>query len=93
MHVDAVKLEQAYFNTRVIPRKQHEAVVKLLSIFAQHLSMLSNQVVLQQDNAEPPVIARAKEYIRSTRPKTCGLGTWPKPLTPAPSTSARCSRR
>jgi len=72
--VDAVKLEQAYFNTGVVPSKRHEAVVKLLSIFAEHLSMLSNQVVLQQDNAEPPVIARAKEYIQEHQTDNLRLG-------------------
>ena len=72
--MDAAKLEQAYFSTRVVPHKQHEAVVKLLSIFAQHLSMLSNQVVLQQDNAEPPVIARAKEYIQEHQTEHLRLG-------------------
>jgi ligand-binding sensor protein len=62
--VDREKLHKAYFSTQVVPLKHHEAVVKLLSIFAQHLSMLSNQVVVQQENAEPPVILRAKEYIQ-----------------------------
>src|SRR5664279_5506232 len=42
VNVDPAKLKQAYFNTRVVQNKQHEAVVQLLSIFAQHLSMLSN---------------------------------------------------
>jgi AraC-like DNA-binding protein/ligand-binding sensor protein len=74
VHVDPVKLEQAYFNTRVVPNRQHEAVVKLLSIFAQHLSMLSNQVVLQQDNAEPPVITRAKEFIQEHQTENLRLG-------------------
>jgi AraC-like DNA-binding protein/ligand-binding sensor protein len=58
------KLRQAYFASRVVPAKQHEAVVRLLTIFAQHLSMLSNQVVVQHENAEPPVITRAKEFIQ-----------------------------
>jgi AraC-like DNA-binding protein/ligand-binding sensor protein len=74
VNVDPVKLEQAYFNTQVVPNKQHEAVVKLLSIFAQHLSMLSNQVVLQQDNAEPPVITRAKEFIQEHQTENLRLG-------------------
>jgi AraC-like DNA-binding protein/ligand-binding sensor protein len=74
VQVSAAKLEQAYFNTRVVPSKQHEAVIKLLSVFAQHLSMLSNQVVLQQDNAEPPVIARAKEYIHEHQTDNLRLG-------------------
>jgi AraC-like DNA-binding protein len=63
VEVDQEALRQAYFATRVVPGKQHEAVIKLLSIFAQHLSILSNQVLVQHENAEPPVITRAKEYI------------------------------
>lgn len=67
-------LREAYFATRVVPPKQHEAMVKLLTIFAQHLSMLSNQVVVQQENAEPPVIARAKEYIQEHQTENLRLG-------------------
>jgi AraC-like DNA-binding protein/ligand-binding sensor protein len=67
-------LREAYFATRVVPAKQHEAVVKLLTIFAQHLSMLSNQVVVQQENAEPPVIIKAKEYIQEHQTENLRLG-------------------
>jgi AraC-like DNA-binding protein/ligand-binding sensor protein len=74
VNADPRKLEQAYFATRVVPNKKHEAVVKLLSIFAQHLSMLSNQVVLQQENAEPPVITRAKDYIQEHQTENLRLG-------------------
>ena len=72
--VAPAKLKEAYFNTRVLPNKKHEAVVKLLAIFAQHLSMLSNQVLLQQDNAEPPVITRAKEFIHEHQTEHLRLG-------------------
>jgi AraC-like DNA-binding protein/ligand-binding sensor protein len=74
VNVDPAKLEQAYFNTRVVPNRKHEAVVKLLSIFAQHLSLLSNQVLLQQDNPEPLAITRAKEYIREHQTENLRLG-------------------
>lgn len=74
VNVDQAKLKEAYFATTVVPNKRHEAVVKLLAIFAQHLSMLSNQVLLQQDNAEPPVITRAKEYIQEHQTENLRLG-------------------
>jgi AraC-like DNA-binding protein len=67
-------LHDAYFGTRVVSTKQHDAVVKLLAIFAQHLSMLSNQVVVQHENAEPPVITRAKEYIHEHQTENLRLG-------------------
>jgi len=74
VQVDPETLHRAYFATRVIPPRQHEAMVKLLTIFAQHLSMLSNQVVVRQENAEPPVITRAKEYIQEHQTENLRLG-------------------
>lgn len=56
-------LREAYFDTRVLSSRQHDSIVKLLTIFAEHLSMVSNQIVLQEQNAEPPVIVRAKQFI------------------------------
>jgi AraC-like DNA-binding protein/ligand-binding sensor protein len=63
MQADAGKLRAAYFGTRVVPARQHESVVRLLTIFAEHLSLVSNQIVVHEQNAEPPVITRAKQFI------------------------------
>ena len=64
LDVEPAELKKAYFETKVVSNQQHESVVKLLSIFAEHLSTLSNRLIVQQENAEPPVITRAKEYIQ-----------------------------
>ena len=75
VNVDPAKLKDAPIPPPACAdAKKHEAVVKLLSIFAQHLSMLSNQVAAQQDNAEPPVITRAKEYIQEHQTEHRRLG-------------------
>jgi AraC-like DNA-binding protein len=71
--VDRKELREAYFGTKVVPAKQHASVVKLLSIFAQHLSMISNQVIVQQENAEAPVITRAKQYIQQNQAEALSL--------------------
>jgi AraC-like DNA-binding protein/ligand-binding sensor protein len=68
------ELKEVYFATRVIPKGQLQSVIKLLSIFAQHLSMLSNQVIVQHENAEPPVITRAKDYILEHQTDELSLG-------------------
>jgi AraC-like DNA-binding protein len=65
---------EAYFETRVLSQKEHEAMVKLLQIFAQHLSMVTNQIVVQKENAEPSVIARAKEFIKQHQTEDISLG-------------------
>jgi AraC-like DNA-binding protein len=63
VEVDREVLRKAYYSTKVVTAKQHESIVKLLMIFAQHLAMLGNQIFIQQKNAEPPIIKRAKEFI------------------------------
>ncbi len=57
------KIRAAYFGTRVVTRTQFESVVRLLSIFAQHLASLSNQMMVQQSAAESPVVAKARAFI------------------------------
>ena len=72
--VDKDKLRDAFFGTRVLSNKQHESVVKLLTIFGQHLSMVSNQIVVQQSNDEPIQIKRAKEFIQAHQTEDISLG-------------------
>jgi AraC-like DNA-binding protein/ligand-binding sensor protein len=68
------RLRKAYFATRLLTPKEHEAVVKMLTIFSQHLSMVSNQVVVWQENPEPAMISRAKEYIQEHQAEDLSLG-------------------
>ncbi len=63
--LDMEQLEEAYLQSHVLTPAQYHAMVKLLEIFAQHLSTLSNQIALQEANAEPPIIHRAKEFIEN----------------------------
>jgi AraC-like DNA-binding protein/ligand-binding sensor protein len=73
--VDRAALQKAYFAGKVVNDTQHESTVKLLAIFAQHLAIVSNQVIIQQENAEVPVIKKAKEYIREHQAERISLGT------------------
>jgi len=63
IETDLKRLEEAYFQTRVLEKKQYEAVLRLLTIFAQHLASLSNQLMVSAKQAESPMISRAKVYI------------------------------
>ena len=74
INADPDELKQAYFATRVLTAKQYESMVSLLTIFAQHLSMISNQVMVNHDNAEPPAIARAKQFIHDHQGEDISLG-------------------
>jgi AraC-like DNA-binding protein len=61
--VDARQLETAYFSTRVMAKKQYDGVVRLLGVFAQHLSGVSNQLLVQESNEELPAVAKARAFI------------------------------
>lgn len=60
---DLKRLEEAYFQTRVVSKKQYDSILRLLTIFAQHLSSVSNQLIIKEENAESPVITKARQYI------------------------------
>jgi AraC-like DNA-binding protein len=70
---DREALKKAYFNTRVLSANQHKSMVRLLTIFAQHLSMISNQIVVQQQNSELPVVTRAKQFIHQNQAEDLSL--------------------
>jgi len=61
--VDMKALEEAWFQSRVVSKKQHDSILRLLSIFAQHLASLSNQLMVREDTAEAPSIVRARDFI------------------------------
>ena len=56
-------LEKAYFGTRVLASRQYESVLRLLAIFGQHLSALSNQITVRETQAEAPPITKARAFI------------------------------
>lgn len=56
-------LRVAYFASRVLAKPQHESVLRLLVIFAQHLSLLGNQLMMAATAAESPAITKARAFI------------------------------
>jgi len=61
---DLDTLRKAWFDTRVLSPKEHHSITQLLNIFAQHLSIITNQIMVRQDQAEPAVISKAKHFIQ-----------------------------
>jgi len=61
--VDLRRLEDTFFHTRVLSRRQYESIVRLLEIFAQHLATVSNQLIVRDQLGESPMIQRAKSFI------------------------------
>lgn len=65
LKVDHEKAREMFLQTRVVSPTVMDSVTRLLAIFAEHLSMLSNQLALQQTCAEPPLVTRVKEFVQS----------------------------
>ena len=62
--VDLKRLEEYWFNTRVLTPKQYEALIRLLGIFARHLAEYGNALALHGASGEAPAIGRARSFIR-----------------------------
>jgi AraC-like DNA-binding protein len=60
---DWKQLERAYFRSCVLLPDQYHAMLGLLNIFAQQLSALINQMMLEKNNGEPRLVLKAREYI------------------------------
>lgn len=73
--VDLKRLEEAYFQTRVLTKQQYESILRLLTIFAQHLSTLSTQLIVKEQQAESPVITKARTYISDHQEEDLSLNS------------------
>ena len=71
---DRAKLKKAYFSGRVVTPMEHSSAIQLLTIFAQQLASTANQILIQRENVEPPVITRARLYIQDHQTEAICLG-------------------
>jgi AraC-like DNA-binding protein len=78
--VDLNELQDAYFHSKVLSKEQYQAMVRLLEIFAKHLSVMANQIVVGQENEESPLITRAKHFIGEHQAESLSLGQMAKAL-------------
>ena len=68
------QLERAYFRTCVLSPDRYRAMLRLLSIFAQHLSILSNQLVVGREKEESTSMARTRQFIETHQAEPLSLG-------------------
>jgi AraC-like DNA-binding protein/ligand-binding sensor protein len=72
--VDLKRVEEAYYNTRVLSPRQYESLIRLLAIFAGHLASCGNMLALEASAKEPAAITRARGYIRDHFSDELSLG-------------------
>ena len=65
LKTDLHQIEEAFFHTRVVGDEQFRAMVRLLTIFAEHLAESANRCLIARRADEPPSVTRAKAFIHS----------------------------
>ena len=69
------ELRKAWEKNPLIPPDKYNAIVRLLSFFGEQLSALTNQLVLERQNIEPPLVQKAREFIDKHKTEALSLST------------------
>ena len=67
------QVHDAWNRNPLLPPEQYGAIVRLLTFFAEQLSALINQIVIEQKNVEPPLVQKAREYIEKHKAEPLSL--------------------
>ncbi|MEM9158882.1 MAG: PocR ligand-binding domain-containing protein, partial [Verrucomicrobiota bacterium] len=71
--VDLKKLEEAYHQTKVLDKEQYEGFVRLLTTFADHLSIIGNSIAVSETKVEPETVTKARKYIETNYDRALSL--------------------
>ena len=69
----AGQIRKAWEKNPLIPPDKYNAIVRLLTFFGEQLSALTNQIVLEKQNAEPPLVQKARDYIEQHKTEPLAL--------------------
>lgn len=58
-------LERSWRAERVMSKEQYEGTITLLAAFALQVSDLLNRLLIEESNAEPEVVMKAKRYVNA----------------------------
>jgi AraC-like DNA-binding protein/ligand-binding sensor protein len=67
------QIRRAWDRNPVLRPERYNAIVRLLTFFGAQLSALSNQLVVEQQNREPLLVTRARQYIEGHRTEQISL--------------------
>lgn len=59
------EIEAAWFSSTVLKESQYQSILRLLDIFAGHLSAYANVLIHEIQNAEPATITNAKAWVQA----------------------------
>jgi YesN/AraC family two-component response regulator len=62
--IDVRRMEEHYFNTRLLSKSQYDSMIELLKVFAQHLAECGDRMALEKTSQEPDAVAKARKFIQ-----------------------------
>ncbi len=65
LDISLPKLEKSYLSATVYSTRQQDAVIQMLTQFSERLSEQANALMIRTQMAEPPLISKAKNYMKS----------------------------
>jgi AraC-like DNA-binding protein len=71
---DLKEVEKAWFSTTVLTTVQYESMLRLLQIFAGHLSQCASALALETGANEPEAVLKAKKIIKAASGEEITLG-------------------
>src|SRR5437660_11262171 len=71
---DWKQLDRAYFRSCVLSPVRYRAMLRLLTHFAQLLSILSNQLVVHRENDESTNMTQERQFIEDHQAELLSLG-------------------
>src|SRR5215469_17047672 len=69
------QIRKTWEKNPLIPPDRYNAIVRLLAFFAEQLSSLSNQLVVERQNTEPPLVQKARDYIARHKTEPLSLSS------------------
>ena len=63
MDSDLKRIEEAYFQSKVLSKEQYEGFIRMLETFSQHLSLVGNSIAISETKAEPKTVTKARRFI------------------------------
>ena len=66
-------IRKAWETTPIIPKEKYAAICTVALVFRRAALELANQLVLERQNAEPPLVQKARDYIEQHKAEPLSL--------------------
>jgi AraC-like DNA-binding protein/ligand-binding sensor protein len=73
MDADLKRIEEAYFQSKVLSREQYEGFVRMLITFAEHLSLVGNSIAVSETKVEPRTVSKVRKFVEENFDRSISL--------------------